>query len=706
MMNASIRCNLLVLLLFGFARVASGQEKRDARQVDFFEKKIRPVLVEHCYKCHSTETKKTRGGLALDTRAGIREGGDTGPAIVPGKPDQSILLKAIRHDGTVKMPNAEKKLPDNIIADFETWIKLGAADPRDGKSVAKKGIDFDEARRHWAYQPVQAPKAPSVKNGQWPIVDLDRFILAAIEAKALQPASDVARHAWLRRVSFDLVGLPPSPEEVDAFMNDKSAEAHARVVDRLLASPRFGEHWARHWLDGVRFNSGFLTLEHYRDWVVRAFNADLPYDRFLVMQLAGDLLPPAKDVNEQADRVFATQMLMLNQKEMDPVEGAIEVVGQQVLGVSINCAKCHDHKFDAYTQRDYYALAGIFTSTSIAGAKKNNLKGEGVPVPGKGLAVTAVTEGKIGDTNLLVRGEKKTPGPLVPRQFPVVLAGDKQTALGKLTKQSGRLELARWIADPSHPLTARVFVNRAWQQLFGQGIVRTPNDFGLNGDAPVNRELLDHLAGRFGGDMNWSLKKLLREITLSRTYRQSAVNEAAVKADPENRLYAHAQVRRLTYEQTIDALYASANILSFEIPTRGKPNTPFPRFGGGKNAKELTTAGHRALYHDDPPTRKLFDGADPELLTERRDESVTAPQMLFFLNNSQVLAIAGQVSSRAGKLASSNDPAAKVAAAYTLLFARGPNDQERDRAVQFLKSNTFERYCQVLLASSEFSYLQ
>jgi len=462
----SCRFSFWILAILLINPNAGTAAEPDAKGLDFFEKKIRPVLVQHYYVCHSAEAKKTKGGLALDTRDGLRDGGETGPAVVPGDVAKSILIKALRHDGP-KMPNEQKQLPSEVIADFEAWVKMGAPDPRDGKTIVKKGIDYDAAKRHWAYQPVTAPKLPTAKKGDWPARELDRFVLAEIEPKALTPAIDAAPHSWLRRVSFDLTGLPPTLDEVDAFLTDKSPEARTKVVDRLLASPRFGEHWARHWLDGVRFDQGAQTIDQYRDWVVRSLNADLPYDRFITLQLAGDLLPPSADSKEQADRVFATQMLCLNSGEMDPVEGMVEVFGQQVLGVSINCAKCHDHKFDAYSQGDYYALAGVFTSSVIAGTK--GPKAGGVEVPGfPGVKVLALVDGSPADTSLLIRGEKSQKGAIVPRQFPIVLAGEKQTPLGQVTKQSGRLELAKWSTDSKNPLTARVMATRVWLRLFGR----------------------------------------------------------------------------------------------------------------------------------------------------------------------------------------------------------------------------------------------
>jgi len=362
---------------------------------DFFEKKIRPVLIEHCYKCHSAQTNKSRGGLVLDTREGWRVGGDTGPAIVPGEPAKSLLLRAMKHD-SLKMPSEQTKLPDATIADFETWIKMGAIDPRVGGATIRKGIDYEAGRRHWAYQSVRVVSPGTINDPSWTRGPIDEYILASIESHSLKPTIDAVPHTLIRRLTFDLTGLPPTPDDVALFETDYARDPETAMkthVDRLLASPRFGEHWARHWFDGVRFNPLTPTADYYRDWVIRAINADVPYDRFVTMQLAGDLMTDG----DADDRLIATQMLCMNAREMDPVEGCVEVVGQHLLGVSINCAKCHDHKFDAYTQADYYAMAGMFTSTRFAGAK-GLLKTDGVALPGKeGVFVLALQDSKVGD---------------------------------------------------------------------------------------------------------------------------------------------------------------------------------------------------------------------------------------------------------------------------------------------------------------------
>jgi hypothetical protein len=387
-------------------------------------------------------------------------------------------------------------------------------------------------------------------------------------------------------------------------------------------------------------------------------------------------------------------MFYLNLREMDPIEGVIEVLGQQFLGVSINCAKCHDHKYDAYSQKDYYALAGIFTSTSLTGKKKTT--SDKVTLASLNASIATITEGAVGDTNLLLKGDPKQRGEIVPRRFPLVLAGDSQPPLAKLTRQSGRLELANWVADAKNPLTARVMANRVWQRLMGRGIVASPNDFGTQGDAPTHPELLDYLAVRFV-QSGWSVKALIREIVLSRTYQQaSRTSKDIIAADLENVLWTRAPFQRMTFEQIHDNLHAVAGALDLSTPKIALSK---------KDGKKGAFANYRAIYQRDLKSARIFDGADPELLVEKREASVTAPQMLFFLNNKDVIALAGQVAQRAEKLAKSNDTRARVASAYRLLFCRTPTDAEMQHATRFLQSQSFARYCHALICTSEFVYL-
>jgi cytochrome c553 len=384
----------ILLVAFGAFGVALGQEppRDNARRgaedavsvegVAFFEKKIRPVLVANCYECHSAEKgKKVRGGLALDTREGTRKGGDSGAVIVPGKPSRSLLIKAISHPDPKQVMPPKKRLDPATVRDFEEWVRIGAPDPREGTSaVAWKYVDIEQGRKHWAYQPPKKPAVPTVKEVNWPRNDVDRFILSALETKGLTPVADADRRTLLRRVTLDLTGLPPTPAEVEDFAEDKSPNAFEKVVDRLLASPRFGEKWARHWLDIARYaestgktvNFNYPQAWRYRDYVIAAFNSNKPYDQFIKEQLAGDLMK-SDDPKTKAERLIATGFLAIGPKtlnersglkfELDIVDEQIDVTTQAFLGITAACARCHDHKFDPIPQKDYYALAGIFRST-------------------------------------------------------------------------------------------------------------------------------------------------------------------------------------------------------------------------------------------------------------------------------------------------------------------------------------------------------
>jgi hypothetical protein len=370
-------------LTTGFARAADAPATPE--QTAFFEKSIRPVLVNECYTCHASTAKKIRGGFTLDTREGLRKGGDHGLAIVPGDARASRLVKALRQvQGDLKMP-PKKRLPDEVIADFEKWIVMGAPDPRTGpaRATKKHAIDIDKGRTFWSFQAPRKMAPPAVKDAAWPRGDIDRYLLAELEAKGLRPVADADPHTLLRRLYFDLIGLPPAPEDVDAFLRahaDNPQAAVPAVVDRLLASPRFGERWGRHWLDVARYgessgrsaNFAYPHAWRYRDYVIAAFNADRSYDQFIREQLAGDLLP-AKDDNERATHLVATGFLAIGPKAhderrrqlfmMDVADEQIDATFQVFQGLTVACARCHDHKFDPIPQRDYYALAGIFRST-------------------------------------------------------------------------------------------------------------------------------------------------------------------------------------------------------------------------------------------------------------------------------------------------------------------------------------------------------
>ncbi len=370
------------LSLFSLCAASKAAEPTP-EQLDFFEKRIRPILVTHCYECHSVEKKKNEGSLTVDSRAALLKGGDSGPAILPGDPDKSLLMIAVRQtDKDLKMP-PEAKLSAAQLDDLAAWIKAGAADPRVPAASAvaakpKTGMTLEEGRQFWSFQPVKDPPVPAVKNGAWPRNAIDNFTLARMEQANVAPTSDADKRTLLRRVTFDLTGLPPTWEELSAFQKDPSAQAWERVIDRLLASPRYGERWGRHWLDVVRYadtcgNASDYPIPQahkYRDWVIAAFHCDLPYDQFLREQLAGDLLPSENDT-QRFERITATGYLAIARRfggdrmgeHHLTLEDTIDNVGRAMLGCSIACARCHDHKFDPFTVSDYYGLYGIFSST-------------------------------------------------------------------------------------------------------------------------------------------------------------------------------------------------------------------------------------------------------------------------------------------------------------------------------------------------------
>ena len=387
-MSQSITGSLLLIggLCAGPLRAAEAPSSllSDTSKAEFFEKKIRPLLVERCYECHSAESKKVKGGLRLDTRADLLKGGDTGPSLVPGDPDKSRIIVAVRYKNQdLQMPPKSPLKPEQV-RDLEQWVKMGAPDPREkagAKVAGKRVINLEEGRKFWAFQPVVDPPIPRVKNAKWIQSPLDNFILAKLEEKKLRPEPAADKRTLLRRASFDLTGLPPTPAELDAFLADKSPKAFASVVERLLSSPQYGERWGRHWLDVARYadsngldeNVAFGNAWRYRDYVVNAFNHDKPYNQFVIEQLAGDLLPPAENVAVKHERLTALGFLCIGPKvlaepdkvklEMDLIDEQIETLGRAFMGVTLGCARCHDHKFDPVPTEDYYSLAAIFKST-------------------------------------------------------------------------------------------------------------------------------------------------------------------------------------------------------------------------------------------------------------------------------------------------------------------------------------------------------
>jgi len=935
----------------------------DSEGLDFFERRIRPTFEAHCAKCHSSKAEKVKGGLVLDDRDLILKGGASGPAVVPGDPEASRLIQAVRRvDEDLAMPPKET-LSAAQIADLEAWVKMGAPAPTG--SHAAKPADL------WSLRPLAEPAVPAVKRADWSSQPLDRFVLSRLEQANLAPAGDADPATWLRRVQFVLTGLPPSRAEVEAFLADQSAEAREQVVDRLLTSPAFGEKWARHWLDLARYadsngtdlNSLYDNAWRYRDYVVKAFNEDKPYPEFVREQLAGDLLPVAS-IEDQHEKWIATGFLMLGQKNpvdpnrekvlLDVVDEQIDVVSKTFLGLTVSCARCHDHKFDPIPTQDYYAMAGIFRSTQtlpeaggpgLAGrnvfwnerplgnaeetrvAEEYNKKltqlnedaqlarqmaqqlpggidsklldgivldneeaevagpwqrsyystnfvdknylhdgneraGKGkksvrfkpeIPQGGlyeirfaytarfdratnvpvrvespagartiylnqrveprhdkafeslgvfdlaegtntvveisnegtRGFVVVdaiqllpkdpqlaaklkragaqptvarterqmmiravdqqrleydlmdlrtqappplpmamAAGEGRGMDIPVYYRGEIDRPGPVTPRGFlrSVSFAGKAEPPRVGQGDSSGRLELAEWIAHPGNPLTARVVVNRLWQHVFGQGLVRTPDNFGSMGEPPSHPELLDYLAARFIRD-GWSIKGALREMALSRSFAMSShVGGPGVEADPDNRLLWRMNRRHLPAELYRDAVLAANGSLELEKggPSLGRVDaTGGPLQGRNDSARDLGSR-RRSLYL--PVLRggvnelyQVLDFADPSMTMGRRYSTTAPTQALFLMNSPFILAEAGRWAERLA--AEAADGASRVHGAYLAAFGRSPNQSEVKAALDFIQaadsdapgagsaSQGLRLFCLSLLQSTEFRFL-
>jgi mono/diheme cytochrome c family protein len=982
--SASTVAAVLVFGLHLGSRQVSAQNAVEG--VELFEKKIRPLLVEHCYKCHSAQSEKLKGGLLLDNKEGILKGGESEkPAVVPGDADKSLLIEAVRYQNEeLKMPPPkEGKLSDSQIADLVAWVRMGAPYPQSPASVVsaaaeKPAYNYAAARKWWAFQPRRRPSPPAVHNRDRIKSPIDAFVLVRLEEKDLSPAPLADKQTLIRRATFDLIGLPPTPEEVEAFVADNSSEAFAKVIDRLLASPHYGERWGRHWLDVVRYTDSFDArgiggeadvpeAYRYRDWVVSAFNRDLPYDQFIVHQIAGDILAVHGGCFD-SDKLVATGVMAIGEwgtgdadKEKmltDIVDDQVDLTGRAFLGLTLACARCHDHKFDPISTEDYYSLAGIYFSSHIlpkpgaktAGspvlriplasvdelARRNEKEARAAaldkeinatvgavlltkptrgahskpaltalnlsdgpdlpsavansgdsplefititlpphsvavhPSPDRGVAVawqspldgTVEVRGRVADADdkcgngiewtlyhgqktvasgkidnggrqdiarvevKIVRGDllqmaiaakgsdhgcdttvvelevrerdgegrawslssdvasdlatransgawyfhafQGTPpqtlfakelsveekeslqkkkvelaalreelarpvpvahclqeggvpesahagihdvqvhlrgrydrlGKLVRRGFPRVLAGEDQPAI---TEGSGRLELAKWIASPDNPLTARVMVNRIWQHHFGEGIVRTPNNFGKLGEPPTHPELLDYLARQFV-QSGWSIKAMHRLIMLSAVYQQSSVpSPETLRADPDNRLLGRINRRRLEAEPLRDSLLSVAGNLDYAM--RG------PAIRDLNNNRRtlylMTIRSDRSNY------RMLFDAADPVGIVEKRIDSTVAPQALFLLNHPFALMQTESLARRLQREAPADDNG-RINWLYKLVYGRPPTPQELEMELRGLRAasesgtssaGAWEQLCQVLICANEFVYV-
>ncbi len=922
---------------------------------DFFETKVRPVLAASCSVCHNPKLKTA--GLDLSSATGFRQGSPSGPLVSKEEPERSKLLEVLRYQGAVKMPPTGK-LPDQQIADIAAWVKLGAPWPDTAASVIdpKKSGQHEftaEERAFWSFQPVKDYAIPTVKNGAWPKGPIDHFILAKLEEKGLKPAPPSDKLALLRRATFDLTGLPPTPREIDDFLSDPSPDAFASVVDRLLSSPRYGERWGRHWLDVARYADSTGADEdvrypyawRYRDYVIDAFNRDLPYNQFLIEQLAGDLLPAERPGEVNRRGIVGTGFLAVGLKLLaeqdkpkmvyDMVDEQLDATSRAFLGLTVTCARCHDHKFDPIPTRDYYSLASIFASTKSLGkiepitselyfaplvpkdvyeryerhqeriknkdreiehvvtteataftaglaprlaeymiaafdyerrprkdesagnfAASRKLDGsilqrwidylrssddvrphlepwahairQGAPavrdsaelyqkefqktlanwrqkidewgqkmaeaaaqrkaLPDKpqfqagdnrffsevALCVTpdtlekqpttcgpfallpsaenelfsqasreklrelraarddlkkssppepdmacGVAEGTPVEQHVFIRGNPSNPADAVPKQFLQIIAGEHQTPI---TQGSGRLELAKWLADPKNPLTARVMVNRIWQYHFGEGLVRTPNNLGKLGERPTHPELLDYLAKRFIED-GWSIKKMHRLLMLSSAYQMSSrITKEQIDGDPTNRLFSRFNRRRLDVEEIRDGLLAIDG--SIDLTTGGTLQTGFGTDGENSQARlsmDPSTSKRRTVYlplrrSNLPSLLNLFDFGDATTPSEGRVSTNVAPQALFMMN-SKFIADRSRQLARKLEAAEPSDRG-RIVYAYEWLLDRKPSEQEIQELLEYVRSarkiaaqspglnwTAWQSLCRILISSNEFIYV-
>jgi Protein of unknown function (DUF1553)/Protein of unknown function (DUF1549)/Planctomycete cytochrome C len=874
--NRSSSSVVLGLAILSIAAPLHAQDSGSDR-LKLFEEKIRPVLVTNCYICHSAKAAKVQGGLLLDSQAGLRQGGNAGAVIVPGDPDKSLLLRALRYqDKDLQMPPG-KPLPAEVVADFEAWIRAGAAMPDD--AIAVKPVD--KRKLFWSFQPPKDHNPPEVKQKDWARNDIDRFVLAKLEEKGLTPSAPADSRTLIRRAYYDLIGLPPTAEESDAFAADKSPDAYAKLIDRLLASPRYGERWGRFWLDVARYSDArnvgerFAYSYTYRDWVIRALNEDMAYDQFLTQQLAADRIR-GNDPQNLAALGYVSLGREFPKTFPETVDDRIDVVARGMLGLTVACARCHDHKYDPIPTTDYYSFYSIFSNirepvdlpllktsntkttideiygdrldrirktdaeyrqhrsvvlndffkTQIADylvAVRDSAKMRATEIEdlikerqlnlylltrwrdylgdsrmsvqrvfGLWNAVAAVPDSEFAKKWPTILGAQSTANPLVLAEFKTVPASIREVAaryaalllrydsaspfsdgqkedlrmalrsdgspvnvpvsdfdsvmtegdrnntinyknrynimrslyaydggaphamvvedvpkpqpahvfvrgnpnnpgvetpahfltclsIGEPTKfadGSGRLELARAIANKDNPLTARVIVNRVWMHHFGAGIVRTPSDFGLRGDQPTHPELLDYLAVSFM-ESGWSLKKLHRMVMLSAAYQQSSAdNPDARKLDPENQLIWRMNRQRLDIESLRDSVLAASGQLENKLG-----GVPFA-LTASPTVPRRTVYGYIERGRI-PGLLAAFDFAVPDQHVPLRYTTTVPQQALFLLNSSFMAEQAVHLANRP-EVTAEKDPMKRVQRLYRIALGRDATERETSLGLKFV----------------------
>jgi len=730
-----------VLILFACAAASWAATPEDEQ---FFDQKVRPVLRAKCLACHSD--KNLTSGLSLETRASVVKGGNRGP-LAP------VLIEAVKQTGGLKMPPGGK-LKDDEIAAIEQWAAKDFPMPAELHQSRRPGAN------HWSFQPVKRPTPPAVQNAAWVKNPVDRFILARLEAARLAPSPEAPREQLLRRVHLDLTGLPPTPAELKEFLADTRPDAYERVVERLLGSVHYGERWGRHWLDIARYaDSDGYTIDapreiwKYRDWVINAFNRDMPYDQFILEQYAGDLLPEAT-----TEQMIATGFhrntpsnyeggIDFEQYRVEAVADRVATTGAAFLGLTLGCARCHDHKYDPVTQREFYQLFAFLNNVDEIDKEEDrkhfNRPFLELPTPEESIKRAAhraqvraleaeleeykktVPADRLKDDlgfkereenlkNLRSREPKVTTTMILreratPRQTYIHLSGDftRKGAnvepgvpaflppLAGNPAKPNRIDLAKWLGDRRNPLTPRVTANRFWQKYFGKGIVDTENDLGLLGDKPTHPELLDWLASEFM-DSGWSQKALHRLIVTSATYRQaSAARPDAAAADPDNRLLARQNRLRLDAEIIRDASLVASGLFA---PKVGGPSVYPPQPAGVYQVTQVrrewkTSTGsdryRRGMYtffqRSAPhPGLIVFDAPDATVACTRRIRSNTPLQALNQLNDEATVEFSQAMSKRIAAETTGEDDASRLRQGYLIALGREPQEAERERMLRFL----------------------
>ncbi len=931
---------LLLLWALAIAGPGSPALSQSSDPVELFEKKIRPLLAEHCQTCHNSEIRTA--GLDLSSADGFRQGAASGPLIPVESPARSRLLRVVSYEEAVKMPPAGK-LSAQQIADLTTWVALGAPWP---DASADQGTEQGRASKDptalWAFQPVEDPMPPEVTHAEWARTPIDHFVLARLEAEGLKPAPQADRLTLLRRAAFDLTGLPPGVGDIERLLNDSSPDAFEKAVGRLLSSPRYGEHWARHWLDVARYADStgndedhrYPNAWRYRDYVIDVFNRDVPYDDFIVEQIAGDLLPKSNHLETDRQRIIATGFLALGPKAIaqqdktrmlyDVYDEQLDVVSKGILGLSITCARCHDHKFDPILTRDYYSLISIFASTRsfkdptahvsemfmkplafpaeyekyTAHQKKIDSRKQALAklveeeqeifveeegrrlsdymlaahqvyaqgadlgelsrklnlretilerwvnylrpdqrfrphllawrrsvdderpsaandyqekfqrrftewtealkawrqrvqqaelaetkeerpkfLPGKDRfffevylqakpkdetkqapfvvkaadsqlfsterreaidriqkeierleqsappepdMANAVEDGKAVNQKIFVRGDPKHPGEDAPKTSPKIF--DARCRPVSVAEGSGRLQLAQWLIQAEHPLTARVMVNRVWQWHFGEGLVRTPDNFGVKGEKPTHPQLLDYLARRFM-ENGWSLKYLHRLIMQSRTYQMSSFrSELTARMDPRNLWLSHFPRRRLNVEELRDGMLAADSSLDLKMGGTLQSGTGFqPENSSERLSLDPESLRLRTVYlplrrANLPPLLSLFDFGDATTSSGQRLQTNVAPQALFMLNSEFVEKRSRNLAELLLKSPLAGDRE-RLKIAYLRTLSRYPQTEELDQALGYIggfqqrskntqsRLDSWQSYCKILLSSNAFIYV-